>query len=39
MRLMEGEDFDWIPFNKISKYDLTEKSKRDLEKFLSKIKI
>lgn len=34
MRLGEGADFDWILVNKVMEYDLTEKTKTDLEKFL-----
>lgn len=34
MRLGEGEDFDWIPLDKVFEYDLTEKTIRDLELFL-----
>jgi len=34
MKLGEGEDFDWIPLNKVFNYDLTEKTERDLKTFL-----
>jgi len=34
MRLGEGEDFDWIPLDKVFEYDLTEKTVRDLKLFL-----
>jgi len=33
MKLNEGADFDWIPLEKVFTYDLTEKTKRDLELF------
>ena len=35
MRLMEGEDFDWIRLDRIFEYVLTEKTVRDLKLFLS----
>ena len=34
MKLGEGEDFDWIPLKKVFEYDLTEKTKRDLNTFM-----
>jgi len=34
MSLSEGEDFDWIPLDKVFDYVLTEKSVRDLKTFL-----
>lgn len=34
MKLYEGQDFAWIPINEIFNYDLTEKTKIDLNKFL-----
>lgn len=34
MRLMEGEDFDWIPLDNVFGYSLTEKSVKDLKLFL-----
>lgn len=34
MRLTEGEGFDWIPLDKVFEYDLTEKTERDLKRFL-----
>lgn len=34
MKLGEGEDFDWIPLDKVFEYDLTAKTIRDLELFL-----
>jgi len=34
MRLGEGANFDWIPVGKVMEYDLTEKTRIDLEKFL-----
>jgi len=34
MRLGEGEDFDWIPLDNVFKYQLTEKTVRDLQLFL-----
>lgn len=36
--LNEGEDFDWINLNKIDKYNLTEKTSRDLEFFIERKK-
>ncbi|MDP3769928.1 MAG: NUDIX domain-containing protein [bacterium] len=36
MRLTEGEEFDWISLDNVFEYDLTEKTKRDLETFLQK---
>lgn len=38
MRLAEGEDFDWIPLDRVFEQDLTEKSKKDLEAFLRILK-
>lgn len=38
MRLTEGEDFDWIPMNKVFEYNLTEKTRRDLNTFLNRQK-
>ena len=35
MTLGEGEDFDWIPLDKVFSYDVTEKTKKDLEMFLN----
>jgi 8-oxo-dGTP pyrophosphatase MutT (NUDIX family) len=35
MKLNEGEDFDWIPLDKVFDYILTEKSVRDLKTFLA----
>jgi 8-oxo-dGTP pyrophosphatase MutT (NUDIX family) len=34
MNLSEGEDFDWIPLDKVFEYVLTEKSIKDLKLFL-----
>jgi len=34
MHLTEGEDFDWIPLAKVLDYDLTDSTRKDLEKFL-----
>lgn len=34
MTLNEGAGFDWIPLDKLSAYDLTEKTKQDLKKFI-----
>jgi 8-oxo-dGTP pyrophosphatase MutT (NUDIX family) len=34
MRLGEGEGFDWIPFDKVFEYNLTEKTRLDLKTFL-----
>lgn len=39
MNLTEGADFDWIPLDKVFKYDLTEKTKLDLEKFMQHRKV
>ena len=36
MRLGEGEDFDWIPINKVFGYDLTKYTKRDLKLFIER---
>ncbi|MFA4817387.1 MAG: NUDIX domain-containing protein [Parcubacteria group bacterium] len=38
MKLGEGSDFDWIPLEKVFKYDLTEKTIRDLELFKKRFK-
>jgi 8-oxo-dGTP pyrophosphatase MutT (NUDIX family) len=38
MHLAEGEDFDWIPLDKVFEYDLTEKTVRDLRLFLKEKK-
>ena len=38
MKLGEGADFDWIPISKLFEYDLTDKTRSDLEIFLRKIK-
>lgn len=38
MQLSEGEDFDWIPLDKVFHYLLTEKSVRDLKLFLKFLK-
>lgn len=35
MRLGEGADFDWISLERVFKYDLTDKTARDLKTFLS----
>jgi 8-oxo-dGTP diphosphatase len=35
MTLHEGEDFDWIPLDRVFEYDLTEKTERDLRTLLS----
>ena len=34
MQLNEGEGFDWIPFDKVFEYDLTEKTTKDLKTFV-----
>ena len=34
MQLTEGEDFEWIPIDRVFGYDLTEKTERDLRTFL-----
>lgn len=34
MTLGEGEDFDWIPIGKIFEYDLTAKTRQDIEAFV-----
>ncbi|MFZ2193428.1 MAG: NUDIX domain-containing protein [Candidatus Moraniibacteriota bacterium] len=36
--LNEGENFDWINLNRIDKYNLTEKTEKDLKSFIKKIK-
>lgn len=38
MKLSEGEDFDWIPLNKVFDYIITKKSVEDLKTFLQIIK-
>lgn len=38
MKLGEGADFDWIPLSQLFEYDLTDKTRSDLELFLRKIK-
>jgi 8-oxo-dGTP pyrophosphatase MutT (NUDIX family) len=37
MYLTEGEDFDWIPLDKVFGYDLTEKTEKDLRFFLQSL--
>jgi len=37
MRLGEGADFDWVPLDKILDYDLTDKTREDLEFFINRI--
>ena len=39
MILGEGADFDWIPLDNISKYDLTDMTRNDIATFLKKIQI
>lgn len=34
MTLGEGADFEWIALEKVFRYDLTEKTRMDLEKFI-----
>ena len=34
MCLTEGDDFNWIPLNKVFQYDLTEKTINDLKLFI-----
>lgn len=34
MNLTEGEDFDWIPLDKVFEYNLTDKTVKDLKLFL-----
>ncbi len=34
MQLEEGEDFSWIPLEKVFEYDLTAKTAKDLRAFL-----
>ena len=34
MVLGEGEDFDWIALSKVFEYDITEKTRQDLETFM-----
>lgn len=36
MRLMEGAGFDWVALENVFSYDLTEKTKRDLQAFVKK---
>lgn len=36
--LGEGRGFDWVPLLQLSDYDLTEKTKEDLEYFLNTMK-
>jgi 8-oxo-dGTP pyrophosphatase MutT (NUDIX family) len=38
MVLHEGEDFDWIPLDQLFEYDLTDKARRDLQRFISQLK-
>lgn len=37
MVLGEGEDFDWVPLDKVFDYDLTDNTRSDLEFFTSKV--
>jgi len=37
LKLMEGADFDWIPLDKAFEYNLTDKTRADLEKFINKL--
>lgn len=39
MKLSEGEDFDWIPVEKVFEYDLTERTRNDLKRFLEMCKV
>lgn len=39
MTLGEGAGFDWIPLDKVFSYDLTLKTRSDLEMFVKQIKI
>jgi len=39
MKLTEGADFDWIPLSKVFSYDLTDKTKRDLKRFIIKLSL
>jgi mutator protein MutT len=39
MRLSEGADFDWISLESVFDYDLTEKTKLDLEFFLEFLRV
>jgi len=39
MQLGEGADFDWIPLKKVLEYDITEKTRGDMEYFISKFQI
>lgn len=39
MSLGEGADFDWISLDKIFSYDLTDKTRRDLEFFIGGQKV
>ena len=37
MQLGEGADFGWIPLRKVFQYDITDKTREDLEYFVSHI--
>ena len=37
LTLGEGAGFDWVPLNKVFELDLTEKTERDLKKFIQAI--
>lgn len=38
MTLGEGADFDWIALEKVFEYNLTDKTRRDLQYFIKLIK-
>ena len=37
LSLGEGADFEWIPLDKLGQYDLTEKTKMDLDTFCKSV--
>lgn len=37
LTLGEGAGFEWIPLNRVNEYDLTDKTKEDLEFFVQKV--
>lgn len=39
MKLGEGADFEWVPLEKVFRYDLTEKTAKDLKLFLQNLPI
>ena len=38
LELGEGAGFGWVPIDKISEYDLTEKTHNDISYFISKVR-